>query len=117
MPKHVDPIKLNETDAISLKGIASGDIPAGEDVKKRAGVVLELSNGTMIKDVAGKFGMRENTVTEIRRRFLKNGMASLEIAAKSGRPATCLSAEELEKQLEAFLESFKHDNNRYPTSM
>ncbi|WP_406041057.1 transposase [Succinimonas sp.] len=117
MPKYVEPLKLNEIDAIKLAGIASGDIPAGEDVKKRAGVVLELSKGTMIKDAAGKFGMRENTVTEIRRRFLKNGMASLAIAPKSGRPVKGLSAADLEKQLDAFMASFKRDNSRLPTVM
>ena len=116
MPKYVEPVKLNETDVIKLSGIASGDIPAGEDVKKRAGVVLELSHGTMIRDVASRFGMRENTVTEIRRRYLKNGMASLGIAAKSGRPVKRLSAADLEKQLDAFIASFKRDNSRNPTA-
>lgn len=117
MPKHVDPIKLNDSDVIRLTGLASGTIPAGEDVKRRAAAVLELSKGVQIKDVARGLGMRENSVTDIRRRFLSKGMAGLETAAKSGRPLTGLSADEVETRLDAFIDSFKQENNRNPTTL
>ena len=99
MPKTVTPIVLNETDAIMLSSIVSGDLIAGAAVQKRARAILLLSEGKQIKDTAKEIGMRENSVTEIRRRFLAKGISSLIDQDRSGRPATKMSADDLESKV------------------
>ena len=48
MSKTVTPIVLNETDAIMLSSIVSGDLIAGAAVQKRARAILLLSEGKQI---------------------------------------------------------------------
>lgn len=99
MPKSVSPIVLNETDAITLNSIVSGDLIAGVAVQKRARAILLLSEGKQIKDTAKEIGMRENSVTEIRRRFLTNGISSLSDQNRSGRPVTKMAANDVESKV------------------
>ena len=49
--------------------------------------------------------MRENSVTEIRRRFLKNGIDSIMDKERSGRPTTKLPAEEVEPKVRDVISS------------
>ena len=99
MPKSVEPIVLNETDAITLSSIVSGDLIAGAAVQKRARAILLLAEGRQIKDTAREIGMRENSVTEIRRRFLANGISSLLDQGRSGRPVTKMAANDVESKV------------------
>ena len=99
MPKSVAPIVLNETDAITLNSIVSGDLIAGAAVQKRARAILLLSEGKQIKDTAKEIGMRENSVTEIRRRFLAKGISSLSDQERSGRPVTKMTATDVESKV------------------
>ena len=96
MPKSVAPIILNETDVITLSSIVSGDLIAGAAVQKRAKAILMLSEGKQIKDTAKEIGMRENSVTEIRRRFLEKGISSLMDQSRSGRPLSKMAANDVE---------------------
>lgn len=105
MPKHVSPITIKDRDVIFLKSIVSGRITAGEDIVKRAKVLLLLSEGKQIKVAAKEIGMRENSVTEIRRRFLANGIDSLRDKSRSGRPTTKLPAEEVEAKVRDVISS------------
>ena len=99
MPKSVSPIVLNKTDAITLNSIVSGDLIAGAAVQKRARAILLLSEGKQIKDIAKEIGMRENSVTDIRRRFLANGISSLSDQGRSGRPVTKMTATDVESKV------------------
>ena len=96
MPKHVPPITLKDSDVIFLKLIISGQIVAGEDIQKRAKALLLLSEGKQIKVTAKEIDMRENSVTDIRRRFLANGIGSIMDKDRSGRPTKKLPAEDVE---------------------
>lgn len=99
MPKSVLPITLNNTDVILLKSILSGETAAGAAVQKRAKAILLLSEGKQIKDTAREIGMRENSVTEIRRRFLAKGTASLMDRERPGRPATKMATADVEAKV------------------
>ena len=96
MSKSVTPIVLKDTDAIFLESILSGQTAAGNDILKRAKALLLLSEGKQVKETAKEIGMRENSVTEIRRRFLANGINSLMDKSRTGRPATKLSPEDVD---------------------
>ena len=74
MPKRVEQIIVKESDAIILKGIAEGTIPSGDSVIKRAKALLLLADGKRIKDAANEVAMRENTITDLRRRYLDIGI-------------------------------------------
>lgn len=115
MPKSVPPISLSADDVSKLNLIVSEQSLSSPDVKRRASIVLELSQGRQIKDVAKSFEIRENTVTEIRRRFLKNRLDSLEIAPKSGRPTNCCKVEEIEGKLDGFVAAFNQEHGRNPS--
>lgn len=105
MPKYVSPITLKDSDVIFLKSIVSGQVAAGEDIVKRAKALLLLSEGKQIKVAAKEIGMRENSVTEIRRRFLANGIGSLTDKSRSGRPTTKLPADEVEAKVRDVISS------------
>ena len=105
VPKYVQPITLEDSDVIFLKSIISGQTVAGEDIQKRAKALLFLSEGKQIKVTAKEIGMRENSVTEIRRRFLENGIGSIIDKERSGRPTTKLSAEEVEAKVRDVISS------------
>ena len=102
MPKKVDPIIINNTDAVVLDQIISGNTACGENVLKRAQAIKQLAAGTQIKDVAANLSMRENTITEIRRRFLEHGIDSLNSPRSPGRPQT-YSAKDAEAKLDALI--------------
>ena len=105
MPKSVPPLVLKDSDAIILKSIITGQAVAGDDIIKRAKVLQLLSEGKQIKVVAKEIGMRENSVTEIRRRFLANGINSLMDKDRTGRPATKMPAEEVEIKVRDIISS------------
>lgn len=105
MPKYIQPIVIKDSDVIFLKSIISGQTVAGEDIQKRAKALLLLSEGKQIKVTAKEIGMRENSVTEIRRRFLKNGIDSIKDKERSGRPTTKLSAEKVESKVRDVISS------------
>ena len=86
MSRIAQPISLNIADINVLTGITNGSVPAGDDVKTRAEVLLSLNQGMSGKDVAKALSIRENTVSDIRRRFLDKGIGCLSTAKKSGRP-------------------------------
>ena len=105
MPKFVPPLTIKDSDAIFLKSIISGQTVAGEDIVKRAKALQLLSEGKQIKVAAKEIGMRENTVTEIRRRFLANGISSLMDKGRSGRPVTKMSIEEVDAKVRDVISS------------
>ena len=67
MSRIAQPISLNIADINVLTGITNGSVPAGDDVKTRAEVLLSLNQGMSGKDVAKALSIRENTVSDIRR--------------------------------------------------
>ena len=115
MPKSVSPISLSDAEVSKLHLIVSEQSLSSPDVKRRAAIVLELAQGKQIKDVAKSFGIRENTVTEIRRRFLKSRLGSLETAPKSGRPTNCCKVGEIEGRFDGFVAAFSQEHGRSPT--
>ena len=115
MPKSVAPLVIEETDVNTLKGIVSGNSLAGSDIVKRAKAILMLSTGKAIKDVANEVGYRENTVTDIRRRFLAEGMNSLEDHKRPGRPAVRSAADVIETQLDSFVAAYSAEHGIIPS--
>ena len=115
MPKSVAPIVLNETDAITLNSIVSGDLIAGAAVQKRARAILLLSAGKQIKDTAKEIGMRENSVTEIRRRFLANGISSLSDQGRSGRPVTKMAVNDVESKVNDIISTAFSNGSSIPS--
>lgn len=115
MPKHVAPIVIKNSDVIFLKSIVSGQAAAGEDIVKRAKALLLLSEGKQIKVTAKEIGMRENSVTEIRRRYLANGINSLADKSRSGRPTTKMPAEEVEAKVRDVISSSYANGAPVPT--
>ena len=115
MPKSVAPIVLNETDAITLNSIVSGDLIAGAAVQKRARAILLLSEGKQIKDTAKEIGMRENSVTEIRRRFLANGISSLSDQGRSGRPVTKMAVNDVESKVNDIISTAFSNGSSIPS--
>lgn len=115
MSKSVAPIVLKETDANHLNSIVAGTVLAGADIVKRAKSLLLLAEGKQIKDIAFTLGYRENTVTEIRRRFLKEGISSLEDHPRSGRPRTLLGRSEIEEQIDSYVEKYQAEHSMIPS--
>ncbi|MBQ8707527.1 MAG: helix-turn-helix domain-containing protein [Succinivibrionaceae bacterium] len=116
MPIYLEPIKLKESDRIYMQGIANESTIAGEDVKRRARILLGLADGKMIKDLAKEFDVRPNTITAIRRRFENAGISSLEDAKRSGRPHVGLSPEEIDNRLDGFIENYLLEHDCQPSA-
>ena len=116
MPIYLEPIKLKENDRIYMQGIANENTLAGDDVKRRAKILLGLADGKMIKDLAQEFDVRPNTVTAIRRRFQSVGISCLEDAKRSGRPHVGLSPEEIDKRLDGFIENYRLEHDCQPSA-
>ena len=114
MPKRVEQIIVKESDAIILKGIAEGTIPSGDSVIKRAKALLLLADGKRIKDAANEVAMRENTITDLRRRYLDIGIECLYDAPKSGRPRS-YKPEELEAEIELQLQQCAAEKKPIPS--
>ena len=115
MPRHVEPIIIKDTDAVYLASILAGSTPAGEDIVKRAKVLSLLSEGKQIKDVAKAVGMRENTVTDLRRRYLSDGMDCLQDRSRSGRPAKYASKKEVAGKIDSCIHSLEEALGRAPS--
>ena len=99
-----------------MQGIANESTIAGEDVKRRAKILLGLADGKMIKDLAREFDVRPNTITAIRRRFQNVGISSLEDAKRSGRPHVGLSPEEINDRLDGFIENYILEHDCQPSA-
>lgn len=114
MPKVANVIILKETDVISINNIISDNSFAGEDIKKRAKAILLLSEGKQVKVVAKELGVRENTVTEIRRRFEAKGLKSLEDRQRSGRPVI-YKHDDARQKIKDALKLYEEENKDTPT--
>jgi transposase len=107
MPKKVEALVLGEEDARTLEAISSGATMAGDEVRRRADVLLDQAAGLSVRATARKRGVRTNTVTEIRRRWDKLGVESLEDAPRSGRRHKGGTPEEVEASADAFVAEWR----------
>ena len=107
-------IKLEETDINIISGIINGSIPSGNDVKIRANVLLSLGQGKSGKDIAETLDIRENTVSDIRKRFLSKGINCLSTAQKSGRPSSVDPAA-IELELNEIIANAYHEKVPVPS--
>ena len=114
MPRCAQPIKLNKSDVNILNGITNGSVPTSDDVKTRAKVILSLSQGMSGKDVAEALGIRENTVSDIRKRFLEKGISSLSTAKKSGRPLS-VDPGQIELKINEIIANAFHEKKPVPS--
>ena len=114
MPKKVTPIIINEADIMKLRSIVDGSAPSGESIIKRARVLLLMSEGMQQKDIAAKVNMRENTISDIRKRFLVEGIDCLYDKSKSGRPLS-YDPKALEDTVDLRLQQCVADNKPFPS--
>ena len=115
MPKRVSPIVINETDVMLLRGIDDGTVVCGQDIVKRARPLLLMSDGKQLKEVAAEVGMRENTITDIRRRFLEAGIDCLYDKPKSGRPLS-YDPDQLESSIDLRIQQCVAQNVPVPSA-
>ena len=114
MPKVASPVVLKETDVIQIDSIISGQTLAGPDVQRRAKVLRLLSEGRRVKDVAEAVEMRENSVTDIRRRFEERGMESLLDMKRSGRPVDIDAKADVEIKIKEILDKAREAGENLP---
>ena len=114
MPKVASPVVLKEADAIQIDSIISGQTLAGPDVHRRAKVLRLLSEGRRVKDVAEAVEMRENSVTDIRRRFEERGMESLLDMKRSGRPVDIDAKADVEIKIKEILDKAREAGENLP---
>ena len=99
------PVELTPLERSTIQNIVSGVTPAGEQVVFRARILLDLDSGMPQKEIAARYDTREATVSDIKKRFLNDGMAILIGRPKSGRPPK-ITFEEAEARLDPILEEY-----------
>ena len=87
MPKKAEKIVCSDEQRSELKRIASSRTLESRLVD-RAKIILQSLDGARNKDIALRFGIRPNTVTDIRKRFIQNGIPGLYDQQRSGKPKT-----------------------------
>ncbi|MDD5697275.1 MAG: IS630 family transposase [Victivallaceae bacterium] len=85
MPRTAPIIKLEEDVRLKLMQTASSKTEEARRVL-RAKVILGCADGLKGSELAGKFNIMPNTVTEYRKRFIAEGLKSLDDKPRSGRP-------------------------------
>jgi len=111
MPRKTPVIKIEKDVQQKLMQIAAGKVEAARRVL-RAKVILGCAEGIKVKDLAEKFDIMPNTVIEYRKRFLADGLKSLDDNPRSGRPP--VYSKETEKSILAKLdEKPSHGTSRW----
>lgn len=87
MPKKAMNISCSNEQRAELERLASSRTSESRLVDKAKIILLSL-DGTQNKDIAKRFSIRANTVTDIRKRFNENGIQGLYDKARSGKPKT-----------------------------
>ncbi|MBU2513790.1 IS630 family transposase [bacterium] len=87
MPKKAVSIICTEDQRSELKRLASSRTLESRLVD-RAKIILLSIEGIQNKDIAHRFGIRQNTVSDIRKRFISNGIKGLYDQPRSGKPKT-----------------------------
>ena len=101
MPRKAPVVKLEEDSRRKLMQIASGKTEEARRVL-RAKVILGCADGIRGSELAAKFDIMPNTVTEYRRRFQSEGLKFLDDKPRSGRPP--VYDKEVEKKILAKLD-------------
>lgn len=115
MPKRVEPLVIQETDRNTLLDIVSGRAAVGTGIVKRAQAILRMSEGVQLKTIAAELDLRPNTITEIRNRYLKQGIFSLGDRERSGRPVESPRGD-LEKSLEKIIQDAQRNGTAVPSA-
>lgn len=76
MACYAKPIYCDESDVVALKAIASNPF-SPKAMKQRAQIILLCAEGLRSKEVAEKLDVRQNTVSDVRKRYLENGIDGL----------------------------------------
>ena len=84
MSRVAAPIHCNESDIKKLYAILNNDA-ASEDLKIRANIILLANDGLSSKDIAARLEIRENTVSDWRKRYLADGVDGLRDRERPGR--------------------------------
>ncbi len=84
MSRVAAPIHCNESDIKKLYAILNNDA-ASEELKIRANIILLANDGMSSKDIAIRLDIRENTVSDWRRRYLADGVDGLKDRERPGR--------------------------------
>lgn len=87
MPKKATAISCTDEQRSELNRLASSRTLESRLVD-RAKIILMSLDGAQNKDIAQRFGIRPNTVTDIRKRFNDNGIQGLYDQPRSGKPKT-----------------------------
>ena len=84
MSRVAAPIHCNESDIKKLYAILNNDA-ASEDLKIRANIILLANDGLSSKEIAARLEIRENTVSDWRKRYLADGVDGLRDRERPGR--------------------------------
>jgi transposase len=87
MPKKAMHISCSNEQRSQLERLASSRTHESRLVD-RAKIILLSLDGLQNKDIAKRFSIRPNTVTDIRKRFHENGLQGLYDKARPGKPKT-----------------------------
>lgn len=108
MPKKAANIDCSDEQRSALKRFASSRILESRLVD-RAKIILLSLDGVQNKDIAQRFNIRPNTVTDIRKRFHKNGIQGLYDQPRPGRPK--IYAEDFRNKVLKLLETDPPDGH------
>jgi transposase len=85
MPSRATGVTLTEDERRTLEQVVrTGTAPAREVLRAR--IVLAAAAQERNNEIAGRLGVTPNVVSRWRRRFVKDGLAGLQEAPRSGRP-------------------------------
>jgi transposase len=101
MARHFTVLTLTETEKSKLREITRKSPDWRE--RERAMTILELGSGLSPREVAATIGVKEETVRERRRKWTRQGFASLATQAHGGAP--CRLSEAHRAQLQSWVET------------
>lgn len=114
MSRTASALVLKDNDRMLLEDIASGRTVAGEDITIRARAILKMSEGQQLKDIAKELNVRPNTITDIRKRYLRKGIISIGDSSRSGRPVE-VGTEAIAQALNPIIDNAQKTNSAVPT--
>lgn len=76
MARYAMPINCDESDVVALKAMADNQF-SSKTTRQRAQIILLCAEGLRSKEVAKRLGVRQNTVSNVRKRYLEHGIDGL----------------------------------------
>src|SRR5271156_5284490 len=106
-------IQVDERAQAKLKAIAASRTSAVR-LWERATIIMELAAGTAKQEIARQLGLARQTVLRWEQRFLQRGLAGLNDAPRSGRPAT-IGPEKIAHVVQKTMQETPRDSTHWST--